>query len=111
MGILTPNNEVIINWLALKSLLVGVGDNPPLAPPPPRRGIQETGVRTQVERGIIEEVGRKVIPRLFCHNRPKILACMSFLHQKACTFFDQKRPIPISINGLKFNQQALIINY
>ncbi|NEP86215.1 MAG: hypothetical protein F6K18_04920 [Okeania sp. SIO2C2] len=68
MGILTPNNEVIINWLALKSLLVGVGD---------RR--QETEDRTQVERGIIEEVGRKVIPRLFCHNRPKILACMSFL--------------------------------
>ncbi|NET29853.1 hypothetical protein [Okeania sp. SIO1I7] len=29
----------------MESFLVGVGDNPPLAPPPPRRGRQETGDR------------------------------------------------------------------
>ncbi|NET26695.1 hypothetical protein [Okeania sp. SIO1I7] len=27
----------------MESLLVGVGDNPPLAPPPPRRGIWGDG--------------------------------------------------------------------
>ncbi|NET28133.1 hypothetical protein [Okeania sp. SIO1I7] len=32
------------------------GDNPPLAPPPPRRG----------EMGIIEEVGGRIIKGLFC---------------------------------------------
>ncbi|NEO55852.1 MAG: hypothetical protein F6K54_23950 [Okeania sp. SIO3B5] len=44
---------------------------------------------------IIEEVVVKIVPRLFCHNHPKILA-----------FFDQKRLKPISVSALIFNQQA-----
>ncbi|NES76609.1 MULTISPECIES: hypothetical protein [Okeania] len=41
------------------------GDNPPLTPP--RRGRQE-------KRGMSEEVGVRIVPRLFCHSQPKILA-------------------------------------
>ncbi|NEP85541.1 MULTISPECIES: hypothetical protein [Okeania] len=42
---------------------------------------QETGDRRQEtgEMGIIEEVVGKIVPRLFCHNRPKILALCSSL--------------------------------
>ncbi|NEO56081.1 MAG: hypothetical protein F6K54_25205 [Okeania sp. SIO3B5] len=39
---------------------------------------------------------------------PKILALCSYLDRKACTFFDQKRHLPISVNALIFNQQSLI---
>ncbi|WP_124143166.1 hypothetical protein [Okeania hirsuta] len=44
-----------------------VGDNPPLAPPPPRRGRQE-------ERGMSEEIGVSNCPLIFLPNyEPKIL--------------------------------------
>ncbi|NEN89202.1 MAG: hypothetical protein F6K48_09940 [Okeania sp. SIO3H1] len=60
------------------------GDNPPLAPPPTVEGKTE-------EMGIVEEVVGKIVPRFFCHNRPKILAYMSFSDRKACTFSRQKK--------------------
>ncbi|NET22277.1 MULTISPECIES: hypothetical protein [Okeania] len=47
----------------MENLFAGVGDNPPLAPPPPRRGRTESG-----EVGISEEVGVRIVPRLFCPN-------------------------------------------
>ncbi|NEP90088.1 MAG: hypothetical protein F6K18_26495 [Okeania sp. SIO2C2] len=44
------------------------GDNPPLAPPPPRRG----------EMGMSEEVVGKIVPRLFCPTMClKYAPCMS----------------------------------
>ena len=58
--------------------------------------------------GIIEEVGGIIIPQFFCYNHPKILACMSFFHSKAGTFFNPKTHLPISVNTLIINQQALL---
>ncbi|NET27940.1 MAG: hypothetical protein F6K01_21955 [Okeania sp. SIO1I7] len=58
---------------------------------------------------IIEEVVGKIVPRLFCHNRPKILALCSSFHRKAGTFSGKKMLKPLSVNALIFNQQARII--
>ncbi|NEP81901.1 MAG: hypothetical protein F6K39_29355 [Okeania sp. SIO3B3] len=33
----------------------------------------------------------------------------SILDRKACTFFDQKKHLPLSVNALMVNQQTLII--
>ncbi|NET27313.1 hypothetical protein [Okeania sp. SIO1I7] len=44
----------------MESLLVGVGDNPPLAPP--RSG---EGRERQEEQGMSEEVGAKFYPSIF----------------------------------------------
>ncbi|NER05619.1 MAG: hypothetical protein F6K17_25050 [Okeania sp. SIO3C4] len=81
------------------SLLVGVGDR--------RQDIgdrrQETG-----EMGMSEEVGVRIVPRLFCHNRPKILALCSSLSSKAGTFLDLKMLKPLYVNAFRFNQQALL---
>ncbi|WP_287289625.1 hypothetical protein, partial [Okeania sp. SIO2B9] len=59
--------------------------------PPPRRGRQETG-----EMGMSQEVGARIVSQFFCHNHPKIPACMSFFHQKVGTFFNAKTLKPLS---------------
>ncbi|NEP04838.1 MAG: hypothetical protein F6K34_08325 [Okeania sp. SIO4D6] len=52
-----------------KVLWVRVGDNPPLAPPPPRRGIQETGVRRNGNyRGGRKKSCPKIVLPLFALN-------------------------------------------
>ncbi|NEN89330.1 MAG: hypothetical protein F6K48_10675 [Okeania sp. SIO3H1] len=53
-------------------------------PSPSQEG--KTGDSYIGEMGIVEEVVGKIVPRLFCHNRPKILACMSLSDRKAYTF-------------------------
>ncbi|WP_161564918.1 MULTISPECIES: hypothetical protein [Okeania] len=53
----------------MESLFAGVGDNPPLAPPPPRRG----------EMGMSEEVGVRIVNLgFFCPTMSlKYAPCMS----------------------------------
>ncbi|RQH24272.1 hypothetical protein [Okeania hirsuta] len=68
---------------------------------------QETGDR---RNGNVEEVGARIVSQFFCHNHPKIPACMSFFHQKVGTFFNAKTLKPLSVNTFRINQQALI-NY
>ncbi len=59
--------------------------------------------------GMSEEVGVRIVSQFFCHNHPKILACMIFFHRKAATFFNYKTLKPISVNTFRINQQALIM--
>ncbi|MGB3507768.1 MAG: hypothetical protein WBA93_00675 [Microcoleaceae cyanobacterium] len=39
----------------------------------PNMRSQESGVRSQEEWGIIEELVGKIVTQFFCHNHPKIL--------------------------------------
>ncbi|NEN91806.1 MAG: hypothetical protein F6K48_24045 [Okeania sp. SIO3H1] len=96
----------------MESLFAGVRDRRQPTPDPSQptpspsqegRGRQETG-----EMEITEEVVGKIVPRLFCYNRSKILALCSSCHRKTDTFLDKKMLQPISVNAFRFNQQALI---
>ncbi|NES77750.1 MULTISPECIES: hypothetical protein [unclassified Okeania] len=80
------------------SLLVGVGDNPPLTPP--RRGILETGDNPPLTpppprrggMGMSEEVGARIVNLgFFYHSQPKILAFCSSQAPKSWHFFEPQK--------------------